>query len=341
MNSWIGVGIAFVVLSIIFILLGNRFWRLFHRQERIEFQWLTGFALFLAIFAVIDLPVELLQLPFHVLVYAEAAVFLVLTVASAIWYVKENPNIRDISWKKPDVATVIFLAVILGQVIYGMNNRVYASYYDTSYYNGHAINAIYTDTMYQYDPYTGYYIGDATEWNDSYPMLIAVLAKCFGMHPLVAINRVIGILEIVAVSLIIYEIAFRLSSAKRNVAVWTVGIYAPMSLLCWELVKSREYYLWVRLAESKSMLANVYLPLVLLSLIMIAKEIDHKYNWGVLAIAVFAGVSMSLSGIFIITAMVGVGLLPILLHQRKLKYWIYAVVAMLPSVAMGVIRLLG
>lgn len=341
MNSWIGVIIVLAVLSMIFVLLGNRFWWQFHRRERIEFQWLTGFVLFLTIFAVVDLPVELLQLPFRALVYAEIAVFLVLILTIVVWYVRKNSNFRDIAWKKPDVLTIVFLALVLGQVIYGMNNRVYASYYDTSYYNGHAVNAIYTDTMYQYDAYTGVYVGDAAEWNDSYPMLIAVLAKCFAMHPLVVINRVIGILEIVAVSLIIYEIAFRLSGEKRNVAVWTVAIYVPMSLLCWDLVKSKEYYLWVRLAESKSMLANVYLPLVLLSLIMLAKESDRKYNWIVLGTAVFVGVSMSLSGIFMITAMVGVGLLPILLHQCKLKYWGYAILIMIPSVAMSVIRLLG
>ncbi|MCI5874707.1 MAG: DUF6077 domain-containing protein [Clostridiales bacterium] len=341
MNSYMGVAIALIVLSIIFLLLGNQFLRLFHREDRLEFQWLFGFVLFLAIFAIVDLPVELMQTSFHALAYWEAAVFLILTVASAVWYVRNKSEGAKVVWKKPDMITVIFLVLIVVQVIYGMNNRVYASYYDTSYYNGHALNAIYTDTVYEYCPYTGLYVGDATEWNDSYPMLIAVLAKCFGMHTLVVINRVIGILEIVAVNLIIYEIAFRLSDARRTVAVWTVGIHAVMSLLCWELSELNEYFLWVRMAESKSMLANVYLPLVLLALIMIAQEIENKYNWCVLAIIVFAGVSMSLSGIFMITVMVGVGMLPILLYQRKLKNWGYAVLCMLPSVMMGAIRLLG
>ena len=338
MNSYMGVAIALIVLSIIFLLLGNQFLRLFHREDRLEFQWLFGFVLFLAIFAIVDLPVELMQTSFHALAYWEAAVFLILTVASAVWYVRNKSEGAKVVWKKPDMITVIFLVLIVVQVIYGMNNRVYASYYDTSYYNGHALNAIYTDTVYEYCPYTGLYVGDATEWNDSYPMLIAVLAKCFGMHTLVVINRVIGILEIVAVNLIIYEIAFRLSDARRTVAVWTVGIHAVMSLLCWELSELNEYFLWVRMAESKSMLANVYLPLVLLALIMIAQEIENKYNWCVLAIIVFAGVSMSLSGIFMITVMVGVGMLPILLYQRKLKNWGYAVLCMLPSVMMGAIR---
>lgn len=341
MNSVFGVGIVLIVLSVIFILLADRFLALFHRQEQGGFLWLLGFVLFLGIFALVDLPIELLELPFHTLVYMEIAVFVILTVVCTIWYVRENDKSVKHIWKKPDWITIIFLALIVAQVIYGMNNRIYASYYDTSYYNGHAINAIYTDTLYQYDPYTGVYLGDATEWNDSYPMLIAVLAKSFGMHTLVVINRVLGILEIVAVNVVIYEIAFRLSNAKRKVAVWTVGIHAGMSLLSWGLGDLNEYYLWVRMAESKSMLANVYLPMVLLGLIMIAQQIESKYNWWVLAVFVLAGVSMSLSGIFITTTMVGEGMLPILLYQRKAKYWGYAVLCMVPSVVMGAIRMLG
>lgn len=336
-----GVGIALAVLSIIFLLLGNRFLRLFHRKERLEFQWLLGFVLFLAVFAIVDLPIELLQTSFHTLAYWEAAVFVLLTVAGAVWYVRENPKGIAEMWKKPDVTMVVLLVLIAVQVVYGMNNRVYASYYDTCYYNGYAINAIYTDTLYQYSPYMGVYMGDAPMWNDSYPMLIAVLAKCFGMHPLVAVNRILGILEIVAANLVIYEIAFRLSAAKRTIAVWTVGIHAIMSLYCFDLRELNEYFLWVRLAESKSMLANVYLPLVLLALIMLAQEVENKYNWCVLTLAIFAGVSMSLSGIFIITLMVGAVMLSILLHQRNVKSWGYAILCMLPSIMMGAIRLLG
>lgn len=341
MNSYMGVGIALVVLSIIFLLLGNRFVRLFHGQERVEFQWLIGFGLFLGLFALVDLPIEIAKTSFHTLVYWEIAVFLIVTVVCAVWYVRENGKCIKSAWKKPDTVMIILLVLLAAQVIYGMNNRVYASYYDTSYYNGHALNAIYTDTLYQYDAYTGVYIGDAAQRNDSYPMLIAVLARCFGMHTLVVINRIIGILEIVAANLVIYEIAYRLSKGKRKIAVWTVGIHAVMSLLSWELSELSEYFLWVRMAESKSMLANVYLPLVLLALIMIAREVENKYNWCILAVIVFAGVSMSLSGIFIITAMVGVGMLPILFCQHKVKYWGYAVLCMIPSLVMGVIRLLG
>ncbi|MFR4128771.1 MAG: DUF6077 domain-containing protein [Roseburia inulinivorans] len=341
MNSVAGVMATLIVLSILFLLLGNRFFRLFHMKERLQFQWLFGFFLFLAVFAVIDLMIEKIHPPFHVLVYAEIVTFALLGVFCVRWYVKENGVRFWKKWKKPDTVLFIFLILIVLQIGYGMNNRIYGSYTDTSYYNGHAINAIYTDTIFEFDAYTGIYVGKAIEWNDSYPMLIAVLAKCFGMHPLVVVNRVIAVIQIMAVNIVLYEIAFRLSNEKQKVAVWAVGIHTLMSFLCWGLTSLNEYFLWVRMAESKSMLANVYLPMVLLGIILIAQQTESSYRWCILAIIVFSSVSMSLSGIFIVIMMLGAGLLPILFGKRKIKYWGYAVLCVLPGVLMGVVRMLG
>ena len=341
MNSVAGVTVALIVLSILFLLLGNRFFRLFHREERLQFQWLFGFFLFLAVFAVIDLIIEEIHPPFHVLVYAETTIFVILGALCAGWYVKENGVRFWGKWKKPDTILLIFLILIVLQIWYGMNNRIYGSYPDTSYYNGHAINAIYTDTIFEYDAYTGIYVGKAVKWNDSYPMLIAVLAKCFGMHPLVVINRVSAVIQIIAVNIVLYEIAFCLSNGKQKVAVWTVGIHAAMSLLCWGLTSLNEYFLWVRMAESKSMLANVYLPMALLGIILIAQQAEDRYRWWILAVSVFSSVSMSLSGIFITIMMLGTGLLPVLVCKRKVRYWGYTVLCVLPGVLMGAIRMLG
>ena len=221
-----------------------------------------------------------------------------------------------------------------------MNNGIIVHDYDTSYYNGHAINALYTDTIYQYDARTGVYVGTESYVHDCYPMLIAVLAKVFAMHPLVVVNRVLACLEILFMNLIVYEIARRLTDGRRDIANWTVGIHAAMSILSYEFTDTAEYYLWQRTAESKSMLANLYLPLTLLALTLLAKELDNKRNWLILGSVVLAGVTMSISGIFILTAMVGVGLLAILIVQKKWRYLINAVLCVIPGLVMGAIRIL-
>lgn len=94
-------------------------------------------------------------------------------------------------------------------------------------------------------------------------------------------------IEIVAANLAVYEIALRLSKGNRAVAVWTAIIRALISVLCWNLGEVPGYYLWTRMAESKSMLANVYLPLALLAIVLAAEETEKKQCWIMLGVFAF------------------------------------------------------
>lgn len=209
MNSALGIVIGLAVLSCIFWILGAGVCRLMGRKEEPGFLWLFGMALFLGIFSVVDIFTEAGGAAFHVLFYTALAV-LVIAVALGVVYLVRAGRKEGGSWMRypaRDVWLLLFLVLLVVQIWYGMGNQLYVSRYDTSYYNGNAINALYTDTMYQYDAYTGVYVGKAVAWHDSYSMLIAFLAKLFFMHPLVVVNRIMGVIEIVAANLAVYEIA--------------------------------------------------------------------------------------------------------------------------------------
>lgn len=339
MNSAVGVGIGIIILSGIFIILG-KCCTIFKKDEHFGMQWLIGFAIFLSIFAVVDMPLEMLHVSFLTLSYTTAAVMGAVTTGCLIVCIRKRNKFAKKALQMPDTLTLVLLTIIIVQIIYGMYNSIYTSYMDTAYYNGNTMNAIYTNTMYEYSPYTGLYAPESIEQNDSYSMLIAVLAKLFCMHPLVMINRIFGIIEIVAVNIIIYEIAYRLSESNKQVAVCTVALHAVMSIMTWQASSINEAFLWTRMAESKSMLANIYLPLVLLGLIIVAKKIDQKYGWILLGLFVFAGSAMSLSGIFMIFAMLGVGLFAIFIYHPRTRYFLYAVFCAMPCICVGMIRLL-
>ena len=127
---------------------------------------------------------------------------------------------------------------------------------------------------------------------------------------------------------------------REDIANWTVGIHGALSILSYEFPDTAEYYLWQRTAESKSMLCNIYLPFVLLALVLLAKEIDNKCNWLILGMIVTAGMAMSVSGIFIIAAMVGIGVVVIMTVQKKWKYMINTMLCMMPGMMIGMIRIL-
>lgn len=340
MDSVIGIIIAFSVLSGIFYIFGNMYTFLFQKRESIACQWLIGFVMCLSLFAIVDIPLETIGVSFQTLAYGFLGVGIAAIAICIALYIMNTKKNGRAKIKPLDTFAMIFLILIMIQVIYGMYNSIYTSYMDTAYYNGNTMNAVYTNTMYEYSPYTGVYEPGRIQQNDSYSMLIAVLAQLFCMHPLVMINRIFGMIEIVAVNIIIYEIAYRLSESNKQIAVCTVAIHAVMSIMTWQASSINEAFLWTRMAESKSMLANIYLPLVLLGLIIIAKKIDEKYGWILLGLFVFAGAAMSLSGIFMILAMLGVGLLAILIYHLKAKYFLYAFLCAIPCICVGMIRLL-
>ena len=340
MNSIIGIMIVLFLLGTVFFILGSSFCGIFGQNETIVFEGILGFMIFLTVFALIEIPIELSDMAFHVLVYAETAVFAVILTGCITYLLRKSKKNGKRFFVKPDKLTIILFVLILLQVFYGMNNGIRINGYDTSYYNGHAANALYTDTIYQYDARTGTYIGHETYVHDCYPMLIAFLAKLFGMHPLVASSRVLACVEIIIANLIVYEIARHLSEDRRDIADWTVGIYGLMSIFSYEFEETSAFYLWQRTAESKSMLANLYLPMVLLAMVLLAKNIESKRNWLILCLIIFAGVSMSISGIFIITVMVGAGVLSIIFVQKKWQYLFHAILCMIPVMIMAMIRIL-
>ena len=75
MNSAIGAIVVLLILGVLFFLTGHCFCGVFHRKERLSFQLLVGAVVFFAVFSLIELPVEKLNLPFHMLVYLELAAF--------------------------------------------------------------------------------------------------------------------------------------------------------------------------------------------------------------------------------------------------------------------------
>ena len=342
MNSALGIVIGLAVLSCIFWILGAGVCRLMGRKEEPGFLWLFGMALFLGIFSVVDIFTEAGGAAFHVLFYTALAV-LVIAVALGVVYLVRAGRKEGGSWMRypaRDVWLLLFLVLLVVQIWYGMGNQLYVSRYDTSYYNGNAINALYTDTMYQYDAYTGVYVGKAVAWHDSYSMLIAFLAKLFFMHPLVVVNRIMGVIEIVAANLAVYEIALRLSKGNRAVAVWTAIIRALISVLCWNR-RGSGLLSWTRAWQSrKSMLECISSAWRCPPIVLAAEETEKKQYWIMLGVFAFAGATMSMSGVFMIPMLMGVGLLPVLLRRKKLKYWGYAVLSVLPCLAAGVLSFL-
>ena len=334
MDSIIGIVIVLTCLFVAFYVLGAMLERKLDIEVDSFCRIILGFILFLFAFVVIDVPLEYAHVPFHVLAYGALFVWIMLAGYS-IYYVRKIEFPSKAFWNEN--TTFGFLLVVGVEIWYGMRNAIYTSYSDAAYYNMSSITSIYTNTIFEYDQFSGLAGFDPTRAQDSSIILVAVLSKISHMHVLIMVNRVMAVLEIVMFNLILYEIALILSKKNKKIAFLTVFFYFVISLFYW--MNGGENLLWGRLAETKSMLANIYIPVVLLCFSLLAGMREKKRLWILIMCAVTVGVALSFSGTYIVLAFTFYLVLSYwLLNGRKIQTIIYAALAVTPSTVIMLMR---
>lgn len=337
MNSTIGVAVVLVGLFFTFYILGA----MIIKKIKIELdfcgQVIAGFVVFALAFVVVDIPFEYAGASFNALAYSMLIVWCAL-IGYSIYFCK------GITFPSKDLLadnSVFGMLTIVGaEIWYGMNNAIYTSNMDAAYYNLSSITAIYTNTIFEYEQFSGFFGNANTRAQDSYIMFVAVLSKLSNMHVLVMVNRVMAILEIVLFNILLYEIAMLLTNRNKKIAHFAIPMYAIISLYYW--VNGGEALLWGRLAESKSMFANIYIPIVLYCFLVLATQKENKKIWWMIMGAVTVGGALSFSGTYIILGYTFFLVLAYwLMNGRQWKDIGYSVLAVLPGTVLMLIRTLG
>lgn len=334
MNSILGVTIVLSVLFFSFSTLGTMAMKKLEIDVDFCGRGILGFLIFAFVFVLIDVPMEYIQVPFQVLAYTTLAVWLALIGYS----IYDSKVIMFLTKNTLSDNTVFGMIVIVGaEIWYGMKNAIYTSYTDAAYYNLSSITAIYTNTIFQYDQFSGLLGNANTRAQDSCIMFVAVLSQISGMHVLVMVNRVMAILEIILFNMLLYEIALLISKNNRKIAFLTIPIYFVLSLFYWS--NGGETLLWGRLAETKSMLANVYIPAVLYSFLLLATQKRKGKVWWIIMCAATVGAALSYSGTYIILAYVFfLAVSYWLFHGRKWKDVGYSALSVVPGTVLVLMR---
>lgn len=275
---------------------------------------ILGYIFVFLCFQVVSVPMQLLKSSLSLTTY----VYLVALIVAFLflrWLFKKNHVEKEkILYKEYYVLTVI-IVIQWALLLY---NMCYGSLWDTGQYIGEISAAVYTDTMNQYEPFSGKTVS-LFNWKDCfvvYQMHSAALCKLFHIHPMIFVHRILANIEITFVYIIYYNIALLLfcqDRKKTNIALilMTVINLFSYSLFTWS------GFLFIRTAESKSMLANVILPLLLLWVVYIVKEKDDRI-YILLFGTVVMGLGISKSGTFVIPAALALYAIPVL---RRDSFW--------------------
>lgn len=304
---------------------------------------LLGYFCYFGLFEVICLPLVFLQksltfLSVILLVLLAAAVGAACVLGMRTW-IGQLRTIRGL-WKEHSILLPVLLTVVAFQCFF------VAVYYDGSadaaYYVGVASTSAYTDTLGTYNPYTGSLL---KQFNiryvfSCYPLHNAFVAKVTGLPAIMQARTVMAVVNALIANLLYYKIGCLLFAKKsRRYADLMVIFLFVIHLYCNSIYLPASF-LFLRLYEGKSVLANIIFPMIFYCAVRFYQEERDGQVWVYLFLCNLAAVAFSGSSFLAVFAC-GAMILPVIVLRRRWKAIFWCLVSMSPIFAWALFYLLA
>lgn len=312
--------------------LGNLLTRFFKIKEDAAQELVFGYLLYFALFELFTVPMTLTWAPLSVLTKVWVGVLAVLALCSAVLngrrWLKRLGSIGRLLSEHSYFLVFAGLAVAgtcLYAVLYTGNTH------DAAYYVGATNTAVYTDTLWRYNPYTGLPV---TNFNtryifSSYPMHNAVWCQLLGLPALIETKVVMSALNVFVADLLIYLIGKRLFRGRKRPAVLMLCFWALLQMFSYTQYTTGAFLL-TRGYEGKALLANISIPAVLYASIWFWQESRNKQLWAVLFLAALSALTFSGSSI-IFPVVLAAGMLPVMILRKRLDSLPLFVLCLIPQ----------
>lgn len=306
---------------------------------------ILGFFLYHFLFSIICLPLKVTLQPLKMLSILWAGILVLMTAAFLLILRKQRHQHSDL-WRssfqgKELYATLALLALILIQVIlFNLNDETYAIW-DQSYYLGDSVTSLYTNTISQYDPYTGRILKylHSEYLLETYQNHTSVMSQLLGIHPMIENLTVMASVVIILYQLIFFEIGKLLFSGSRAKSALMTGFLGLLNFFSFNLFTAAEFLI-IRPSEGKTILAVLILPALLYFFMETAAHPEQKCWWTYSFLAILGSFGLNMSSIFMIPFELSALYLPMAIRRKKFSVALRYLVLMIPCVIFAVLYLL-
>ena len=232
--------------------------------------FVLGFMTMAAVFQVLAVPMIFLRAPFHVLKYVWIAVIACLLIASVLFNYKDFKGRlkNSISIKKPERAElIIWLAVVVIVVFqtYLLAGHMHVDT-DDARFVAEALEAVEKDTMLQYHPLTGEFLGSPLgEMNKDvtspYPIFLGLIGELFRLPPAVAAHMILPVLLIPLCYAVYFVIGSWFFDGSRDTGLFLLFL-GLIHLFSFESIFASGYTLLTIIWQGRSVAAMILLPLL-------------------------------------------------------------------------------
>ncbi len=306
---------------------------------------ILGFFLYHFLFTLLCLPMKLMLMPLSTL----SAVWAVLLTVILILFLFLERKQWGTKWErlrshfsgKQKYLTLAFLVLILAQVLwFNWNDETYAIW-DQSYYLGDTATSLYTNTLSQYNPYTGRILDCLNDEYllETYQNHSAVMCQLLHLHPMVETMTVMASVVIILYQLIAFELGKYLFHGNRTKAVVMTAFLFLLNSYSFNLFTAAEFLI-IRPSEGKTILAVLIIPALLYFFLKTSANPAQKAYWWYSFFVILGSFGLNMSSIFMIPFELSALYLPLALKKKKFSIVLGFVILMIPCGVMAALYLL-
>lgn len=208
---------------------------------------------------------------------------------------------------------------------------------DDAFYLATSTTAEETDTLYQYNPYTGkkYKSVPARYVMASWPLFVAALSRLSGFHPAVLAHMLLPGIVVVWAYMIYALLAARFFPGdRRRQSLFLLFTVALLSFSGYSVYSSATF-LFIRGWQGKAVLAGVGIPAMFLAAWMLYKEREGRAMWAALFCIVTGVCMFSTMGVAMSLVLLGSCALAAAVLRRQWQYLPKTALACSPALASG------
>lgn len=258
--------LIFCIFTIIFpCLLGKLIWEESKTApESLIYYFLCGETIFLSFLYILCFIMTLFKAPLTNFIYTLFTVEFITVILVSIWKYRELYTfLSDIYFKfrKLRLQTwflvILIIIIAITTVLFGKNNP-------NDNAPETAITAWYTNSMFQYNPFTGekYEMLPIIEIKSPYAIIYAISAKVIGKNPVVLIKFFWPVLIIFFAFSSVYLTAKKLFHNHQHSAFIFMIIYITMNILGFSGENGQAEMLLIQPWQGNSILTNIWIPFI-------------------------------------------------------------------------------
>ena len=313
------------------------------RTKKITELLMGGMILFFFLFEILALCAVFFRWKFHTLYWLVLGISVVLFVSSIVqnWdFIMRLIRFKKQETKKQKGSRLWYLPAVVLIVV-----QMYAGIFythiddDDAFYVATASTTLETDTVFQYNAYTGdeYESLPSRYVLSPFPIFEAGLSRLYGV-PSTVLGHTGMFLIFLPVAYFVYDLlgSFFWKNKRKERGLFLLFL-AWMNIFGYYSVYTMSTFLLIRIWQGKACLASVFLPLLLYLGCCIILEKQREYTWLLLLMADISCCLLSSMGIILACIMLVVLMVMGLVRFRSLEKAACTALCCLPSLILGAI----